>query len=458
MKKYFLSLIIFAFFSTTTAQQKKSDSIQVPRFSDTQHGAKELADSLNLISEKYIFLNTDSSLQYGQRALFIARKFNLKEAESKAYYLLGGNYWITGHYPNALESELRSLKISETINDRRSIADSYRALASIYRDNGDFLNAIYYAKKCEAIAGKNILVDILTITGSIYEKFNHPDSALYYLNLADREDIIANGTNHYGYISLVFGNVYYKKQDFALAIKYYLKGIYLTESQKVLKDLIEGCNGIAKVYMATGKPDSAKIYLQKSIMLSRETPFILGTLESGNMLSLIYKSQSKLDSAIKYMGLSLNLKDTLYNQDKARAFQTLVFQEKLREQEIEELKAKAAEDHIKNVQIASISVFIPIFFIVAFLLSRKKMNRGLIEFLVLVWLLFVFEFISLLIHPHLESWTHDSPIFMLLAMVLIAAILVPTHHRLLHFLKTALTKPHKEQIEKLSVENIQEQK
>ena len=41
----------------------------------------------------------------------------------------------------------------------------------------------------------------------------------------------------------------------------------------------------------------------------------------------------------------------------------------------------------------------------------------------------VFEFLNLLLHPFLENITHHSPVMMLLALVCIAAILVPLHHK-----------------------------
>ena len=53
----------------------------------------------------------------------------------------------------------------------------------------------------------------------------------------------------------------------------------------------------------------------------------------------------------------------------------------------------------------------------------------MIEFFGVIALLIVFEFLNLLLHPFLESITHHSPVLMLLALVCIAAVLVPFHHR-----------------------------
>jgi len=53
----------------------------------------------------------------------------------------------------------------------------------------------------------------------------------------------------------------------------------------------------------------------------------------------------------------------------------------------------------------------------------------MIGFLGVLALLIIFEFLNLFLHPFLERITHHSPVLMLLALVCIAALLVPLHHR-----------------------------
>jgi len=399
--------------------------------------------NLNVLASQYLFSNTDSSIRYAQQASFFARKANDKRSEGEAFYLLGGNYWIMGDYPKALASILQSLQIFESLGYKENIADDYRAMASIYRDQGDLNNALLYAGKCKSIAGKSILVDIYTILGSIYEKFDHLDSAIIYLNLANGRDIIDHGKSNYGYISLVFGNVYYKKLNFPLAISYYRKGIDLTLAQRVYKDLMEGYIGMARIYKDMSQTDSSIKYAWKALSIGRSTPFLLSMLDASSLLSQTYRLGHTPDSVIKYMDLTLSLKDSLYNQQKARDFQNLVFKERLREQEMEEAKTRAEEERKENIQMVGIAAFIPVFFIVLLILNRRKLNPRVIDFMVLTGLLLFFEFVTLLIHPQLELWTHHTPILMLLGLVAIAAILVPTHHRLERWLIKALAKSHK---------------
>ena len=92
---------------------------------------------------------------------------------------------------------------------------------------------------------------------------------------------------------------------------------------------------------------------------------------------------------------------------------------------------KIASQRKQNIQYALLGLGIITFVILFLALSRRHItNTKLIQFLGVVALLVVFEFLNLLLHPFLERITHHSPILMLLALVGIAALLVPLHHYL----------------------------
>jgi hypothetical protein len=83
----------------------------------------------------------------------------------------------------------------------------------------------------------------------------------------------------------------------------------------------------------------------------------------------------------------------------------------------------------RNLQIVGVAVFLPLFFGFVLLLSRRQIKPRAVEILGILFLLFVFEFITLYFHPVIGKWTHESPIWMLLIFVAIAFLLVPLHHR-----------------------------
>ena len=57
----------------------------------------------------------------------------------------------------------------------------------------------------------------------------------------------------------------------------------------------------------------------------------------------------------------------------------------------------------------------------------------------IISLLFLFEFLTLLLHPLVKELTHHIPILELLVFVGVAALLVPAHHKLEQILLKRLT-------------------
>lgn len=64
----------------------------------------------------------------------------------------------------------------------------------------------------------------------------------------------------------------------------------------------------------------------------------------------------------------------------------------------------------------------------------------LIKVLGVLSLLILFEFLTLLLHPYVKELTHHTPVYEMLIFVSIAAIIIPTHHRVEQWLINWLTK------------------
>jgi hypothetical protein len=139
----------------------------------------------------------------------------------------------------------------------------------------------------------------------------------------------------------------------------------------------------------------------------------------------------------------------------------MTFTEDLRQQELANEKLKEEEERKHNIQLSLLAIGIITFIILFLLLSRSFItNTKLIEFFGVIALLLVFEFLNLLLHPFLESITHHSPVFMLLALVCIAALLVPLHHRLEKWTTKKLIEKNKEirlSNAKKTIEKLEEQ-
>jgi tetratricopeptide (TPR) repeat protein len=212
MKQLFRRILAFSFLIGVTFLGQTSVC--------SARGSENKTDTIRLsvkLANRYIFSNTDSSVKYARKAFLLAKVNKSERSEADADYLFAGNYWIIGEYNKALQSALESLRIYEKLGDKKNMSNAYRAMASIYRDQGDFNNALKYAYKCKALAENIYPAIIYTIIGSIYEKSNQLDSALVYANKANEKDFNGNSKSTYGYIFLVYGNIYAKRADYAIA-------------------------------------------------------------------------------------------------------------------------------------------------------------------------------------------------------------------------------------------------
>ena len=190
-------------------------------------------------------------------------------------------------------------------------------------------------------------------------------------------------------------------------------------------------NDFAQAFFALKQNDSARYYAYKAIDVSLASGYKDQLLRAYEYLYKNFDAAGNHDSVSKYFRLAMIAKDSLYSMEKTRNVESMNFREQLRQQKVETEKARAEEERKQNIQFVLIALGITTFIIVFLLLSRSIItNTKMIEYLGVIALLIVFEFLNLLLHPFLEGVTHHSPVLMLLALVCIAALLVPLHHKI----------------------------
>jgi len=280
--------------------------------------------------------------------------------------------------------------------------------------------------------------------GDSYEKLNRLDSARMYTQQAYDLTVQINEREGTGIALTNLGNIYAKMEQPVIAMEFYRSAIsYLIESSS--NEVICECNlGMARLFQKMGQADSCLYYAKRSMAMAAVGGFTKYVLSASAFLADYYKSNQVVDSAYVYLAATIAAKDSLFSQEKSRQFQNLSFTETLRQQEIETEKKKAAEEQRNNLQYAAIAIAIIVFTSLFLLLSRSIIvNEKWIEFLGVLGLLIVFEFINLLIHPYLAEATHHSPVWMLLVLVAIAALLVPLHHKVEHWITHQMVEKNK---------------
>lgn len=383
----------------------------------------------------------DSALIYAQRGLELARRLSYKKGEADCMNRLGVVLWKNGKYDRALFFLLNSLKIREDINDRLGILKSLSDIGIVYSDQADNIKALSYHFKAKAVAQelhqKRLLGIILSNIGNCYIKLNKVDSALAYEMQAYAIQQSLNDFATLPNTLSILGDIHYKMGHNALALDFYRISVNYALKNGDKVNLADTYSSIAQLLRQTGEIDSSIYYASRALEAARSVQYPEGVYHASSLLTDIYSGHND-HLELRYLKTALAARDSMFNAEKIRQVQTLSFNEAARQEEIAEERHREAENRIVNLQLIAIAIFIPFFFLLVLLLSKSRTHRKVIEFMSVLSLLLVFEFITLFIHPFVQRISNHLPILELVILVLLASILVPLHHRLTHWMRERL--------------------
>jgi len=374
--------------------------------------------------------------------------------------LLATSYNWIGYYFNqskganstALEYYFKALPLAEKFNDKRRISSLYFDIASTYyllKNIDEFFTST--KKGGENLPDKNspkydyMLVQYQRNMGIAYMEKNQLDSALSYAQAAvQTSDRLKLSTFQLQTLHLL-GAINAKMNENELANIYFNKALLLSDSIKSEGRKMGFYQRYIPFLIKNNRMDEAKVQTEKLWMLSGTIQNLNFKLIAANYKKDLFDKLNNTDSAYYYSKVESGLRELIFNQNNQNTIQALAFKEQLRSIEDEAKKTEEAQQRKENIQYALIAIGIIVLLTLYLLLSRSFItNTKLIEFSGVVALLIVFEFLNLLLHPFLERVTHHSPVLMLLALVCIAALLVPLHHKVEHWATKKLVEKNKQ--------------
>ena len=439
-KKYFL-LAGFIFFSVVSfAQKAVADSLGKALSIEKKDSTR--VNLMWLLADCISDNNPDSALTLSYQSLSLARKIKYRSGESRAIGVLANTFRKIGNYPLALELSIQKLKLEEKQKNPENLASVLISIGSVYREQGEYRKALeYYTKADSVIVKHNIEISkyytALNI-GDAYNLLDIADSSLTYFNKSlqlakvyPKADLIGDftGTSLTG-----LGHSYLKLGSLQQSFINYQTGIKFLQEAEDDEVLCEATLGLANLYKQLNKKDSAGYYANMSLAIAKKDGFISKQLDAAEFLTDHYKSLKNIDSAFTYVNFVKSLNDSLNSKSKIRESQIISSNEHFRQLEIEEERKQDRKQRLEQLQMLLIAIFIPGLFLITLLLSRVNVPIRLIRLLGVLSLLFLFEYLTLLLHPTVARLTHHTPLLEILIFVGVAAILIPLHHRLEHWL------------------------
>lgn len=330
MKKIF-TLIVLAFLLLANAYSQDINSYK--RILEKAKDDTLKVHLLFSIFDHYRYNHPDSSLIFVQQALELSEKLEYDRGIALAQLFLCETFSMLGNDPQALNYGFKALSKFEDLKDTMGICNTSTSIGNFYSGQNDFRMSLFYYRKAlktiENYSDKSSIHYFWGGISGIYNQNNQLDSALYFAEKA------YNADPKWTYGLRLLASIHAKMGNSDLAYDFYRKAMRSAMENVLHNDLIEIYIGLAKLQRNDGREDSAINYAVKALAEIREHSYPTGILELSNMLSEIYESRNQKDSTIKYLKLTSEIKDELYNTEKIRAFQNISFNEELKRKELE---------------------------------------------------------------------------------------------------------------------------
>jgi tetratricopeptide (TPR) repeat protein len=442
MQVLFLSLFVLLSAVELSAQAPPVDSLK-----KVMAAAKEdTVKVMTLAKLSFYNMSFKDGLEQAQQGLELAKKIKFEKGEAACLMQMANQYFGISDEAAALHYYLEALKISEHINDRNNMAYAYENIGLIFESQGDYEKALSNFKTADSLyTNDNYRMAILhanyggvnELMDNQIEALKHYQRSYEFFNLCNDKYQLNLTLNGLGSVQLKLGNTELALSYFREAVK---NGMIYNDTFGLSYTYLR----IAELFDAGRQRDSSIYYAELSMFFAQRAKVLLNVAEAGKLLSALYEGRNDKES-LRCLQISLAANDSLFSREKRMQIQSLLVSEADRQYDIAEKEKKDSEERRIIIQYAFIAASILIFIILFFLLSRSIItSTKLIKLLGVMALLIIFEFINLVLHPILHEITDHTPSLMLVALVGIAAFLVPLHHRVEKWVTEKLVEKNKQ--------------
>lgn len=385
----FLALICFHFIGATAfAQQVTIDELQ-RRLKSLPNDTNRI-EVLNQLSFKYLASQPALAKQYALEALTLSKTLHFAKGETVALNRLGEHEFRQSNYANAVDYATQSLKLAELRKDTINIAMAYRVLGNTltfgFKQYDQALQCqlrvlkIYQKKKDKrnlASTYGNITWIYASTNQNLVEAHRMADLGVHIADSLNDKQLLSYNYNSKGLIFLQEG-----KLDYAL--KYLEMSIREAEliNDRAVKAYNKSIEGL--VYLRLHNLNKAIELFQASGEESKKLNLREVLKESYRGLAQGYSELGNYQLAFKNQQLYTNLKDSLLNWETTQ--QALVtrlrFEEEKREAKIAELELANQHERNENllhkVLFTIVLIFMAAVIILIVLNSKQRAKRNIL--------------------------------------------------------------------------------
>lgn len=267
--------------------------------------------------------NYQMAIQYHKQAYEEALMANNNYLEALSLNMMGVVYRRKSAVKTALEYYTRALKTAEGSNNTndymlKSIAISTEGIGGIYRILGQYEQAILYYKKSlhhEEQLGSllGMAIDNHNI-GKTYGLMGDYNSAIFYHNKSLQYNNQMNSVFGKAICYNSLGNIAMLQKKYEEAYELFIPALKMAEQAGDSTYIVNSNINIGWYYLARHNTDSAYLYLQKAVGISKRIGYKSALLNAYNKLSELEQERYNYVKALQYYKQANVYKDAIANE------------------------------------------------------------------------------------------------------------------------------------------------
>ncbi len=307
-QRFFFIFLLFIVRIVSLAQTPKIDSLLNELQTIKEDTSK--IKILDKLSTEFISLtDNESAMKYVDKELVLSQKVNYKKGIANSFMNYSSIYRSHGDFDKAMSYQKKALTLMQDLNFKKGISDCHLAIGSLYSQQGSYKDALDYLflglKIKKAMNDKKAIANGYNMVGNAYKnKGDYAKGLSYNLQaLKIREEINDEKGISKSYNNI--GLIYKREGKNKEALNMYNKALKLQEKLKDKKDIAILYNNIGDIHMAEDHYKEGIQFYMRALTMQQETKDNLAIIITYSSLGDAYVKQDRPDEALSYFLKSL---------------------------------------------------------------------------------------------------------------------------------------------------------
>lgn len=282
-------------------------------------------DSLNFLREVFRVTlpeNPEKSIRIAYEMLSVARQLQDKEAEGEALYNIGQGHYVMGDNAQAIQFYQQAREVLSSTPNHKLLGTVYNAIGNFYVEVEDYATGLLqYNRALTLFHDPAEQIKTYNNIGSVNIFLKRYDSAEFYFEKMFR----LSGNNPEQKLVYLNNMAYicYETGRYPNAIDLYRQSIRQAEALKQEMYLPRLYKNLADCFLRNGQYDSCSTYLNKCLLLSRQSKRYAQEADALLSYSSYFDTLKQTDRAIEMAELASRVIEQASAYNKGKLFAQL---------------------------------------------------------------------------------------------------------------------------------------